>query len=45
MILVASSRVDRVLPRGESGEVRDIVFSAIRDNQPATNGVILVETS
>ena len=43
MILVDSSAWIEYYRRGGSREVRDAVFSAIRDNRAATNGVILVE--
>ena len=43
MILVDSSAWIEYYRRGGSRKVRDAVFSAIRDNRAATNGVILVE--
>ena len=43
MILVDSSAWIEYYRRDGSEEVRDLVFSAIRDNRAATNGIIKVE--
>ena len=43
MILVDSSAWIEYYRRGGSEEVRALVFSAIRDNRAATNGIIEVE--
>ena len=43
MILVDSSAWIEYYRRGGEEEVRDLVFSAIRDHRAATNGIIKVE--
>ena len=43
MILVDSSGWIEYYRRGGEEEVRDLVFSAIRDHRAATNGILMVE--
>ena len=45
MTLIDSSAWIEYYRRGGSREVRDAVFSTIRDNRAATNGAVLVEVA